>query len=524
MRRPGSRPERRDDAAGRRRRHPRISEPEPTLFPVHCRPTCLECGGGRRSDHVRTHARSDEVRASRRGGRPGSPRAAAVSVRSRTALGATTSSWSPWRSTSFVARHERAPLAHDERRRWPPPAAAARTPARRRSATPARCRSRAARPRGRSSGVVSTARSTRWWAVASPSRRATQGSVGACTRVKMTTSTNTRSKIHVDAGRAHGDGHRREHDRHRTAQPGPRQEGLGAPRHPERQRTTRAPTAGGRAAAAPPRRRGPARARRRTRRARRAARAARTARSARATRSPSRTRARPAGAGAQVAEHERREVAGEEPGGVQRRRRRRTRAPPPRRRRSRTAPTTSTRPGRSSRAPPHPIASPMTAPPTSSSDRDERRPATTGRRSRRGPVPPAMRGDEQHDRRVVEARLGLEHPRDAAGAAAPGAARRTRPRHPSRRARRRRGRRSATTTPSSTWAATPTTSTDTATPTVASTAAGRDRPADAGPPGRDAALDEDEDEGGVAEHLGQLLVVVAGCRSPPRPRTSPMPR
>ena len=46
----------------------------------------------------------------------------------------------------------------------------------------------------------------------------------------------------------------------------------------------------------------------------------------------------------------------------------------------------------------------------------------------------------------------------------------------------------------------------------------RDRPADAGPPGGEPALDEDEDEGGVPEHLGQLLGVVAdaGTRLPER--------
>ena len=53
-------------------------------------------------------------------------------------------------------------------------------------------------------------------------------------------------------------------------------------------------------------------------------------------------------------------------------------------------------------------------------------------------------------------------------------------------------------------AATPTTATETSTPTVESTAAGATESADARPPRAEAALGEDEDQGGVAEHLGEL--------------------
>ena len=216
-----------------------------------------------------------------------------------------------------------------------------------------------------SSGVVSTARSTRWCDVPTPSRRATQGRVGAWTRVKMTTSTKTRSKIHAHARGPDGHRHGREHDGHGTAQPGPRQEGLGAPRHPERRHDTSTDSGRPSSSRAAPTTSAGTQHVEEPRRARRAARAARTARSAPATRWPWRTRCT---AGAvrepQVAEHEGREVAGEEAGGVQRRRRRHTRA----RRRTDDADGEQRRRRRGHepqqpRAPAQPTASPTTAPP-----------------------------------------------------------------------------------------------------------------------------------------------------------------
>ena len=86
---------------------------------------------------------------------------------------------------------------------------------------------------------------------ASPTPRAAagapaQGSVGPCTRVKTTTSTNTTSKTCVAPRHPAGQRDGREHDRHGAAQPGPGQERLLAPRA-RRNHETLASTASGRA-------------------------------------------------------------------------------------------------------------------------------------------------------------------------------------------------------------------------------------------------------------------------------------
>ena len=88
---------------------------------------------------------------------------------------------------------------------------------------------------------------------------------------------------------------------------------------------------------------------------------------------------------------------------------------------------------------------------------------------------------QQHHGRVVEARLGLEHPGDPARAAAPGAAPRRPPRRRWTTAPRRRAARSSTTRRAAGAPATLTTPTDTSTPTVDSTAAGATRVPDARP-------------------------------------------
>ena len=77
---------------------------------------------------------------------------------------------------------------------------------------------------------------------------ATAGSVGPCTRVKH----DDDQEHEVEQARCvrHGGAHRdrRQHDRHRAAQPGPGQEGLLAPGHPERQAWTPVQRPGGPAA------------------------------------------------------------------------------------------------------------------------------------------------------------------------------------------------------------------------------------------------------------------------------------
>ena len=138
-------------------------------------------------------------------------------------------------------------------------------------------------------------------------------------------------------------------------------------------------------------------------------------------------------------------------------------------------------------------------------------PPGAGRRARREGC--RERGDEEHDRGVVEARLRLEHPRDAAAAAARGAAPRRRPRHRSRRARRPRGRRSYHDQTAARAPRRPTTSDRHGDPDGGEHRGRGDRAPDAGPLRRQPTLDEDEDERGVPEHLGQLLVVVADAEA-----------
>ena len=84
-----------------------------------------------------------------------------------------------------------------------------------------------------SSEVDSTARSTSWWAAITPSRRATQGSVGACTSVKITTRDEDEVEEPHHPGCADQSRHGGQHDGHGTAQASPGQEGVLAPRQPE---------------------------------------------------------------------------------------------------------------------------------------------------------------------------------------------------------------------------------------------------------------------------------------------------
>ena len=244
-----------------------------------------------------------------------------------------------------------------------------------------------------------------------PSRRATHGRVGAWTTVKMTTSTKTRSKIQrhpgrTDGGRAPSRARRAPHraarpttgrpgcattsrtagsdDEHRqraAEQQQGRPDDEGRHQHvDELVRVREQPEQHEQAdLRQPPDRRGEARA---------------TAGRCGSRRLP---------------EHEGREVAGQEAGGVQRGGRRRRRARPPRRPRSRTARMTWTPPaGAAGHRPSRwPARSRHRRPARA---RPGRRPATTGRRRPRSHAG-GDRRHQEHDGRVVEARLGLEHAR-----------------------------------------------------------------------------------------------------------------
>ena len=262
MRRPGSRQERRERRCGAATASPKDKRAGADPVPPPLRPTVTSSArGGRRDDHVRTSAagrmRSGPVGEATAPADRVQPRLGALAHRAR---GDDEQLVAVPQHVVVAAARTSGPRAR-RATRWPPPAAAARTPARRRSATPARCRSRAARPRGRSSGVVSTARSTRWWAAARPSRRATQGSVGACTtredrRRARRRGRRSRSRRGCPGCRARSPARPAPH---RAARPTTGRPGCATTSRTAG--TTRAPTAGGRAATGPRPRRGPARAR-----------------------------------------------------------------------------------------------------------------------------------------------------------------------------------------------------------------------------------------------------------------------
>ena len=263
-------------------------------------------------------------------------------------------------------------------------------------------------------------RGRRWWAgSASPSRRATQGRVGACTRVKMTTSTKTRSKSHAAPGVPTVTRHGGEHDRHGAAQPGPGQEGLVAPRHPgtaaattstdsgrassssdepddERRHELRRGSSAG-VASSPSSTNSPIWASQPSAVGEAAARPAGAAAAGCRARAPRGSAARKpevcSGGGGGVREHGERDDADGEQGRTTRRprsrssRRARPADAPARRRRRRPARATAMRPSCHQRVRP----------------------------SRRAPSCAASATTRMHDGRVVEARLGLEHPGEPPG-------------------------------------------------------------------------------------------------------------
>ena len=180
-------------------------------------------------------------------------------------------------------------------------------------------------------------------------------------------------------------------------------------------------------------------------------------------------------------------------------------------RRWRTAPTTSRPPAaaagpRASRRPAR-----RGRPPTSSSV--AMIPTCHQRVGRRaGRHPGRDRRHQQHDGRVVEARLGLEHPGDLPGQ-----------RHPAQHGEHGRGigggehggdEEGDLPGPAEEEVrGDPDDQHRHADPDGREHGGRRDRPADAGPPGREPALDEDQHERGVPEHLGELLVLVVDAEA-----------